>query len=414
MRSPHSIFVLVIPALLLTAAAIAGEFEITSFSGNGEITWEDTNTNGHYTIQWCPNLATNWSSEWSSFTQIPATGGTTRANIPMFFRVLHRPLSSPSANMMLVSGGGQFGGPQYDFYMGKYEVTEQEFVTFLNDAQANTNNSRGAYMWFDDNGDIYIRVKYSGYMMFDISNSDLIYAKTNPEGSRYSCFVDSVNNPITGVSWYGAIKYCNWLTVILGRGENQRCYSEGADASDWHPANITNAAWTDGFDNSERMDWVNNYTGFRLPMTGYASAASYFGEFYKAGAWNGSSNTVYAFGRNTLSGQYANYSGSGDPYEIFTIKTTPVGFYDGGVHFGFQTASNANYFGIYDLSGNVSEWCTDSAASDDLMHRIFWGGCWNSSSTYVKTAINPSDMNYKNFPETCSIYVGFRVVSTSP
>lgn len=33
-------------------AATANDFEITSFSRNGEISWDDTNTNGIYRVEW--------------------------------------------------------------------------------------------------------------------------------------------------------------------------------------------------------------------------------------------------------------------------------------------------------------------------------------------------------------------------
>jgi len=401
---------IILPCLLATFAQFcaAADFRVIAFPGNGTITWEDANTNGHYSIEWASTLNGPWQSDWFSQTQVPATGGNISAQIPMFFRVVHRPLQSQSADMVLVSGGGQLQGPQYDFYMSKYETTEEQFCAFLNDAQANPGNERGANMWYDVNGDAYIHSNKT-IMVFDISRSDFIYFKTNTPGTRYAIFYDSANNPVTGVSWYGAVKYCNWLTIREGRGLSQRCYSEGANTTNWHPANLTYALWADGFDNSERIEWVQGWGGFRLPMSNYSTGSSYFYEFYKAAAWNGVSNTAYAFGRNTIDGKDANYSGSGDPYGGFAIPTTPVGYFDGTDHGGtFQTRSNANHYGIFDLSGNVQEWSTDASSSGGTDRQVN-GGSWQVGSSSVFGADRSSAGS-----SDCSITIGFRVCSSQP
>ena len=212
-----------VAVLALTQLASAEAPQIQSFSASGEISWPDTNTNGHYSVEWLPSLTTNnWHKDWSPATRIVATGGVLKASIPMVFRVIHYPATSPAANMVLVAGGGQPQGPQYDFYMSKYEVTEQEFADFLNDAQANTNNARGDNMIFAVSGDVSYDAGYPNNM-FDISDSNFIYFKDDPVGTRYSVFNDTMNHPATGVSWYGALKYCNWLTINEDRGLSERC-----------------------------------------------------------------------------------------------------------------------------------------------------------------------------------------------
>lgn len=387
----------------------ANDFEITSFSRNGEISWDDTNTNGIYRIEWASTLTGEWHSTWSDQSSIWATGGVLSAKVPMFYRVVHWPRQTNE--MMLVAGGGQPQGPSYDFYMAKYEVRNEEFAEFLNNAQANTNNPRGANMYFADSGDVYMDNSQQGdESLFDISYSRLLYNINNAVGSRYTVYNDYIGHPIVGMSWYGALKYCNWLTINSGRGEAQQCHSEGMHRTNWHPANLTYEQWADDFDDLERLEWIQDYSGFRLPMDDYTEAANYYNEFYKAAAWNGASNSVYAFGRNSIDGQDANYGASGDPFEAFAIETTPVGYYNGTDHGAtFQTRANANFYGIYDLSGNVKEWMSDHdlPGSENRQPR---GGGWRSVSSTCETSVRGATMGAAWSDDN----TGFRVVTTHP
>ncbi len=363
-------------ALLLfctnAAIGLAAEVEIVSFN-NGYLSWEDTNTNVNYSVERQSSITNpQWSSDSRSLEQFAATGGVITAEVPMFYRVIHRPRLSNT--LILVPAGGQPLGPTHNFYMAQYETTVSQYAEFLNNAQANTGNARGANMYFETGGDV--RMSAAGSYLFDISDSYLIYDKNATIGQRYTIFpLDRGNHPITGVSLYGAIKYCNWLTIEEGIGTDQRCYSEGLSDSNWHPANVTDAEWQSGFEVAQRFTWISNYRGYRLPMV-FTEGASFFDEFYKSAAWNGIANTVYGFGRNSLAPSYANYQDSGDPFEAYSIGTTPVGYYNGGLNDGFQTSSNINAFAIYDLSGNVAEWATGNGSSSDPWS----GGAWIHSS----------------------------------
>lgn len=414
--------------LALPDVSTANDFAIESFSRNGEITWTDTNTNGHYRVEWSPSLMTsNWLADWSHLTQIPATGGVITAEVPMFYRVVHVPPQTFAGEIefLLVAGGGQLGGPQYDFYMSKTEITEIQFLTFLNDAEANPSTLRGTNMYFDISGNVYMDANMtSTELLFDISDSELLYNQSLSPGSRYSAFLDRTNHPVTGATCYGAMKYCNWLTIVNGRGSAARCFAEGTDPTDWHPANITYAAWADGFDNAERQGLVDDLSGFRLPMDDYATTASYFNEFYKAAAWHGTSNVLYGCGRSTIDGADANYRSSGDPYEALVVQTTPVGYFDGSNQGGaFQTRASANHYGIHDLCGNVFEWTLDYASSGgNATYGITRSGAWvmgagtdlraEHRDTYRRSASGSGSGPLKRYDATHNI--GIRVVTTSP
>jgi formylglycine-generating enzyme required for sulfatase activity len=76
-----------------------------------------------------------------------------------------------------------------------------------------------------------------------------------------------------------------------------------------------------------------------------------------------------------------------------------------------------NSLGIYDMSGNVWEWCWDwrgsysGGAQIDPMgassgsHRVNRGGSWSNAAALLRSAYRASDR-----PTIRNIYVGFRVV----
>lgn len=289
--------------------------------------------------------------------------------------------------MALVPAGGSTNGPAYEFHASKFEVTNAEFLDFLNDAEAATNTSRGANMHFDADGNVWINPAKQGRRdeLFSLADSRLAYDRTQPAGKRYRltgrepAFGKTyTNHPVTGVSWYGAVKYCNWLTLATGRSADDLCYREGTNAWDWAPVTCAKTNWIRGrFGDDERSAWLE-VKGYRLMMDpghGTNTLANDFNEFVRAAAWFGKTNTLYGYGRNTVRPGDANYYG-GSP-SAMRPDTMPVGFFDGSDHDDlFPTRTNANPYGIYDLSGNVDEWVTDLGYTNSALTRAAAGGSW--------------------------------------
>ncbi len=312
----------------------------------------------------------------------------------------------------LVPKAGQPGGPGYDFYVSKFEVTNDQFLRFLNDAEANQKTPRGSNMFFSRNGDIWIspEQKSDRDEMFDISDSTLTYDRTKPEGARYDHLrlpngvPPYTNHPISGVSWYGSVKYCNWLTLRAGRGDAECCYTEGTNGLDWAPVTGTN--WANGlFGDAERAPWLAS-KGFRLPMVNCdvpLITTNSYNEFYKAAAWCGTTNRLYGFGRDTTDGTDANCRGTVSREEGGPMA---VGFFNGNEFLGkIRTRRNENFYGIHDLSGNAMEWVNDFAKQGAPDGRLLCGGSWANN-------LNPATRSWAALPCTTDIFGGFRSMTT--
>jgi hypothetical protein len=231
--------------------------------------------------------------------------------------------------------------------------------------------------------------------------------------------IDYSQHPVTGVSWYGAVKYSNWLTIDRGMLPGERCYTDDTDSdlAGWHPVTITTSDWLAGdLTDAQRLDLVTHYRGFRLPMDDgcnngsvTSDGADSYNEWYKAAAWNKTlqRNTTFGFGRNTLTGADANYRDNGDPLDN---GTTPVGYFDGSVNGGsFATNPNGNSFGLFDMTGNAFQWMQGryNTHPDSIDFRTIRGGSWNdpagSADLWAAT---------RSFapPGLTNARIGFRVV----
>ena len=180
-------------------------------------------------------------------------------------------------------------------------------------------------------------------------------------GSNPSSFTGD-NLPVENVSWYSAVEYCN-----------KRSQREG----------LTPAYTVSG----TNVTWNKNANGYRLPTEAEWE--------YAAKGGNGSpGNYTYAGSNNA--DEVAWYSGS---------KTQNVG------------TKKPNGLGLYDMSGNVWEWCwdwygsyssaaqTDPAGASSGSTRVLRGGSWGRTAEYVRSA---SRGDY--YPSDWILNIGFRVV----
>ena len=218
------------------------------------------------------------------------------------------------------------------FYMATTLTTMTEYCAFLNAALAQ--------------GLIEVRsnVVYAvgGTNAYFYTYGASVYSFIQYTNNSFVVLNERHLRPVTSVQWFGAIAYCNWLSATNGFAP---CYDLGTGS-----VNLTNS-------------------GFRLPTEAEWEYAAVGGQTnpYCMFPWGTNSN---------VDGTYANWEGSGDPFETGAYPyTTPVGFYNGSLRYKsdynwpgsqttYQTSDGSNPYGLYDMAGNVWEWVNDWYASD--------------------------------------------------
>ncbi|MFH2001326.1 MAG: SUMF1/EgtB/PvdO family nonheme iron enzyme [Planctomycetota bacterium] len=275
------------------------------------------------------------------------------------------------------------------FWMDTYEVTNAQYAAGLNWA-----NGQGNLITVNANGIVYKAGSGTSYP-YCATTSASSYSRITWNGSTFGVTVGKEAHPMVCVSWYGSVAYANWRSAMEGKTP---CY----DLS----------TWTCNF----------GAGGYRLPTEAEWEKAARGGNYtpYYRYPWG-----------NSLIATIANYSGSGDPYEVSPSPyTTPAGFYTGALHqkatfnwpgsqTSYQTSNGKNGWGLYDMAGNVYEWCNDwysstyysSSPYDNPKgptsgtYRVLRGGSWYFSSIILRCA----DRYYDAYPDYWYYFNGFRL-----
>jgi formylglycine-generating enzyme len=188
-------------------------------------------------------------------------------------------------------------------------------------------------------------------------------------GKNPSYFTNAGKNaPVESVSWYDAVEFCNKLSEMEGLN---KCYS--------------------GSGGNIKCDFSKN--GYRLPTEAEWEYAARGGNQSKGYKYSGSNN-LKDVGWNRWN---------------LRFKTYPVGY------------KKANELGIYDMSGNVWEWCwdwygsyscssqTDPCGPSSGSYRVYRGGSWSKYSGFCRSADR-----FDNSPGLSGNRIGFRLARSSP
>ncbi|CAM2895256.1 formylglycine-generating enzyme family protein [Rariglobus hedericola] len=271
------------------------------------------------------------------------------------------PPTLPPAGMVAIPGG--------TFSMGEASNTDPESINFLHSVTLSAFNMDAR--------------EVSKALWDEVAAWGLTHNYTDlPAGD-----VKAPGHPVQTISWYAAVKWCNARSEKEGRNPAYKVSGAVYRTSD-------NAGVT--------CDWTAN--GYRLPTEAEWERAARGGYADKAYPWGTDSITQllanYKIGSSTY---HSSYSTGGFPY------TSPTGVFV------------ANAYGLYDMSGNVAEWCwdpfvtgyygtTDAAGPDPKgpatgTNRVCRGGSWNGSSSEATTYLRRS-----NAPATTANTIGFRTV----
>jgi formylglycine-generating enzyme required for sulfatase activity len=250
-----------------------------------------------------------------------------------------------------------YGGVDYAYRIGKYEVSNTEYTDFLNAVDPNGANPH----------DLYNSNMGSHYQ------SGITYTAGNPEGLKYATKPGRGDWPVNFISFWDACRFANWLHNGQGSGDTETgVYTLTSDG-------------------------IANNTVTRNP--GWLWAVCSEDEWYKAAYYDGGSNAYYDYPTGSDTAPAAEnppgtdlVNGSAN-YDQAMRAFTNVGAY--------KTKPSDSPYGTHDQGGNIWEW---NEAIIMTSERGFRGGSWYDGERSMRASTRG------DYPATNEFHwLGFRV-----
>lgn len=243
-------------------------------------------------------------------------------------------------------------------------MTNSEYAAFLNAVDPNGLNALALY---------------NPGMGSDNTNGGITFNSGNASGSKFTVKAGFANKPVVYVSFYDAMRFCNWLHNggLAGVDTENGAYTlQGNTAEPLNGTTVTRNAGAK-FAVPSEDEWCK--AAYHQPSGLGGDTDSY---------WDYPTKTNFQPSSTTPPG-----SAPAANLNSAVGGVTPVGAY----------ATSSSFYGTFDMAGNVYEWA-DTIVSGSS--RVLLGGSWFS---YYWMAVHGSPL--PNAPEVEEIDVGFRIAS---
>ena len=268
--------------------------------------------------------------------------------------------------------GSLYGAVGYSYNIGTYDVTNSQYVEFLNAK--------------DPNGTSPLQL-YNGNMSSS-PYGGINYSAGNANSSKYSVMSGDGNHPVNFVTFYDTLRFANWLNnggQTNSDTESGAYTLQGGTPTPSNANTITRSATATVFLPSENEWYKAAYYDPRTTAQGGPPSDSHYWLYPT------SSNTAPTSSFPTATPNSANILPSGP------VNLTDVGAYTG----------TTSPYGAYDMGGNV--WQLNEALISGSS-RGLRGGSFDDYSLILLSSYR----NYFAPADENDVLVGFRVASIVP